>query len=276
MGLSLVQSIDAVDAFSGLLVANGANAERGAAAMEALARSFQRDRVDAQAWMMIYSTADTIVGHLAKSSEKTAAEIRQMGVEGKISAEMMAKALVSAYESVIKQVEGMPTTVRDALTNLNTAFGEYIGWQNEASGATAALASGLRLLGENLSGVLNSGLVVGGPIVAITLATGLAATARLAFSKRTDEAKASLIDIGVPLDKTVKKFQALDAASRQLVINEQLKKQAEAADKATDAWKRLQSSTTRGVNEFGSAWSHGQWREFRRELESLLGQCLLC
>lgn len=369
MGLSLDQSIDAVDAFSGLLVVNGANAERGAAAMEALAKSFQRGRVDAQAWMTIYSTADTIVEHLAKSSGKTAAEIRQMGVEGKISAEMMAKALVSAYEPVIKQVEGMPTTVRDALTNLNTAFGEYIGWQNEASGATAALASGLGLLGENLSGVLNAGLVVGGaalaaysvktglarietgkltvakiaganadraaahaarsvaaarveqaratlaaavsekeklvatsllanaernlaaasasvatatralgtsmlglvggPIGAITLATGLAATAWLAFSKSTDEAKESLIDIGEPLDETVKKFQALDAASRQLVINEQLKKQAEAADEATDAWKRLQSSTTRGVNEFGSAWSHGQWREFRRELESL-------
>lgn len=369
MGLSLDQSIDAVDAFSGLLVVNGANAERGAAAMEALAKSFQRGRVDAQAWMTIYSTADTIVEHLAKSSGKTAAEIRQMGVDGKISAEMMAKALVSAYEPVIKQVEGMPTTVRDALTNLNTAFGEYIGWQNEASGATAALASGLGLLGENLSGVLNAGLVVGGaalaaysvktglarietgkltvakiaganadraaalaarsvavarveqaratlaaavsekeklvatsllanaernlaaasasvatatralgtsmlglvggPIGAITLATGLAATAWLAFSKSTDEAKESLIDIGEPLDETVKKFQALDAASRQLVINEQLKKQAEAADEATDAWKRLQSSTTRGVNEFGSAWSHGQWREFRRELESL-------
>lgn len=369
MGLSLDQSIDAVDAFSGLLVVNGANAERGAAAMEALAKSFQRGRVDAQAWMTIYSTADTIVEHLAKSSGKTATEIRQLGVEGKISAEMMAKALVSAYEPVIKQVEGMPTTVRDALTNLNTAFGEYIGWQNEASGATAALASGLGLLGENLSGVLNAGLVVGGaalaaysvktglarietgkltvakiaganadravalaarsvaaarveqaratlaaavsekeklvatsllanaernlaaastsvatanralgtsmlglvggPIGAITLATGLAAMAWLAFSKSTNEAKESLIDIGQPLDETVKKFQALDAASRQLVINEQLKKQAEAADEATDAWKRLQSSTTRGVNEFGSAWSHGQWREFRRELESL-------
>lgn len=175
MGLSLDQSIDAVDAFSGLLVVNGANAERGAAAMEALAKSFQRGRVDAQACMTIYSTADTIVEHLAKSSGKTAAEIRQLGVEGKISAEMMAKALVSAYEPVIKQVESMPTTVRDALTNLNTAFGEYIGWQNEASGATAALASGLGLLGENLSGVLNAGLVVGGAaLAAYSVKTGLA------------------------------------------------------------------------------------------------------
>lgn len=149
MGLSLDQSIDAIDAFSGLLVVNGANAERGAAAMEALAKSFQRGRVDAQAWMTIYSTADTIVGHLAESSGKTAAEIRQLGVEGKISADMMAKALVSAYEPVIKQVEGMPTTVRDALTNLNTAFGEYIGKANESSQVTATLASGIGFVSGN-------------------------------------------------------------------------------------------------------------------------------
>lgn len=175
MGLSLDQSIDAVDTFSGLLVVNGANAQRGAAAMEALAKSLQRGRVDTQAWMTIYSTTDTVVELLAKSMGKSADEVRRLGIEGKLSAKDMAKALVEGNREVMASVEGMPTTVRDALTNLNTAFGEYIGWQNEASGATAALASGLGFLGENLSGVLNAGLVVGGAaLAAYSVKTGLA------------------------------------------------------------------------------------------------------
>lgn len=369
MGLSLDQSIDAVDTFSGLLVVNGANAQRGAAAMEALAKSLQRGRVDAQAWMTIYSTTDTVVDLLAKSMSKSADEVRRLGIEGKLSAKDMAKALVEGNREITAAVEGMPTTVRDAMQNLKTVFTEYIGWKNEASGATAAFAASLGLLGDNLNGVLNVGLVaggsflaaysakttlalietgkltaakiaganaarisavaarslaaarveeakatlaaatsekdklvatallanaeknlaaasasataatrslgvaavglVGGPIGAITLATGLAATAWLAFSDNTDKAKESLIDIGEPLDETVKKFQALDAASRQLAINEVLKKQAEAADEAEDAWKRLYSSTIRGVNQFGSAWSHEQWRDFRMELQRL-------
>lgn len=369
MGLSLDQSIDAVDTFSGLLVVNGANAQRGAAAMEALAKSLQRGRVDAQAWMTIYSTTDTVVDLLAKSMRKSADEVRRLGIEGKLSAKDMAKALVEGNREITAAVEGMPTTVRDAMQNLKTTFAEYIGWKNEASGATAAFAASLGLLGDNLNGVLNVGLVaggsflaaysakttlalietgkltaakiaganaarisavaarslaaarveeakatlaaatsekdklvatallanaeknlaaasasataatrslgvaavglVGGPIGAITLATGLAATAWLAFSDNTDKAKESLIDIGEPLDETVKKFQALDAASRQLAINEVLKKQAEAADEAEDAWKRLYSSTIRGVNQFGSAWSHEQWRDFRMELQRL-------
>ncbi|WP_341667341.1 tape measure protein [Alcaligenes sp. SDU_A2] len=165
MGLSLDQSIDAVDAFSGLLVVNGANAERGAAAMEALGKSFQRGRVDADAWMTIYSTADTIVQHLADSTGKAAEEIRQLGVEGKISAEMMAKALLSAYAPVMKQVEGMPTTVRDALTNLNTAFGEYIGKANESSQVTATLASGIGIISKNFAALADVlGYVAAGTI----------------------------------------------------------------------------------------------------------------
>lgn len=196
MGLSLDQSIDAVDAFSGLLVVNGANAERGAAAMEALAKSFQRGRVDAQAWMTIYSTADTIVGHLAESSGKTAAEIRQLGVEGKISADMMAKALVSAYEPVIKQVEGMPTTVRDALTNLNTAFGEYIGKANESSQVTATLASGIGFVSGNFETFADVlGYVATGAIALYTSRTiGATAASAQAIAASYLKARASLAE----------------------------------------------------------------------------------
>ena len=216
MGLNLDQSIDAVDAFSGLLVVNGANAERGAAAMEALAKSFQRGRVDAQAWMTIYSTADTIVEHLAKSSGKTAAEIRQLGVEGKISAEMMAKALVSANEPVIKQVEDMPTTVRDALTNLNTAFGEYIGKANESLQVTATLASGLGLLGENLSGVLNAGLVAaGGALAGYTLKGAAAVKGMLAVhTASVNLAKANLAEA-----TTTARKSAADVIAAQIKLN---------------------------------------------------------
>lgn len=196
MGLSLDQSIDAVDAFSGLLVVNGANAERGSAAMEALAKSFQRGRVDAQAWMTIYSTADSIVEHLADTTGKTASEIRQLGVEGKISAETMAKALVSAYKPVIKQVEGMPTTVRDALTNLNTAFGEYIGGANESSQVTAKFVKGIELLSDNfdvIADVLGVG-VAGALTLYVSRMAGAGATTAWATAGKYAKARASVAE----------------------------------------------------------------------------------
>lgn len=149
MGFTLDQSIDAVDAFSGLLVVNGANAERGSAAMNALSKSLQRGKVDTQAWMTIYTTADTIVDSLSLSMGKSTDEIRRLGVAGELTGRQLVEALGDDFERIMEQVKGMPTTVRDALGNLNTAFTEFIGWQNEAYGATALMASGIDLLSDN-------------------------------------------------------------------------------------------------------------------------------
>lgn len=175
MGLSLDQSIDAVDTFSSLLVVNGANAQRGAAAMEALAKSLQRGRIDAQAWMTIYSTVDNVVDLLAESTGRSTEEIRRLGIEGKISAEMIATALVQGNAQVLESVEGMPTTVRDAMQNINTAFGEYIGKTNETYQVTATLAEGLDLLGNNMDSVLNVAIVAAGAgLTAYSAKTALA------------------------------------------------------------------------------------------------------
>lgn len=96
MGMNLGQSIDAVDAFSGLLVTAGANAQRGEAAMNALSSSLQKGKVDAMAWSTIYTTADGIIEHLATTTGLTTVELRKLGAEGKISAQQLADALLVA------------------------------------------------------------------------------------------------------------------------------------------------------------------------------------
>ncbi len=194
MGLTLDQSIDAVDTFSGLLVVNGASAARSTAAMEALAKSFQRGRAEADAWMTIYSTVDNIVNLLAESSGKTTTEIRKMGIEGKISADMLSKALIDGNQQILKAVEEMPTTVRDALQNLNTAFTEYVGWNNEATGATASLASGIGVLADNFETIASViGVTAAGALFVYTARTVESTRATIAmFAARTHAAKATL------------------------------------------------------------------------------------
>src|SRR5690606_9542085 len=88
MGMSLEESMDAIDAFSGLLVVNSANAERGAAAMRALAVALQKGKLDADGWITIYSTVDSIVDVLAEHTGIAAEELRRLGAEGKLSVEI--------------------------------------------------------------------------------------------------------------------------------------------------------------------------------------------
>ncbi|WP_370679374.1 phage tail tape measure protein [Comamonas sp. GB3 AK4-5] len=165
MGLSLDQSIDAIDTFSGLLVVNSASADKGKNAMAALSTSLQKGKVDADAWNSIAGTMPTIVDALAEATGKTAAEIRALGVSGKVGINELVNTLVSQYEPTMKRVAAMPTSVADALGNLRNAYQEFIGQQNQALGVTSTLVDGINLLG----GSFNTLAV--GAIAAVTVGT---------------------------------------------------------------------------------------------------------
>ncbi|MEI2416220.1 tape measure protein [Orrella sp. JC864] len=191
MGMSLEQSLDAVDAFSGLLVVNAASADRAVAAQRALSTALQKGKLDAQGWITIYSSLDSLVEVLAQHSGKSAEEIRKLGASGQLSVNMIAQALAGSYDEIMRQVEGMPTTVRDAMNNVSNAFGEYIGTANEANQVTASMAAALVSLGDNLDSVLNVAVLAAGGLLAAYTARAIAAgvaTGQLTVAKIADAA----------------------------------------------------------------------------------------
>lgn len=164
MGLSLDESIDAIDTFSGLLVVNAASSERASSAQAALAKSLQTGRIESDAWQSIMAAMPSLVLTLAKSSGMAEAEIRRLGVSGKLSVETLTAALVDANAAVLDQVRQMPTTVGDALTNLHNSFTEYVGSTNDAVGATRFFASTIGVVGEHFEALANAALLVAGGI----------------------------------------------------------------------------------------------------------------
>jgi len=111
----------------------------------------------------------SLIDEIATHTGKSAAEIRKMGADGKLSIQMLVDALGGRYEAIMKKVADMPTTVRDALTNVGNAFGEYVGKHNEANQITATLAASVEILGKNIDTVLNYALVAGaGALISYT------------------------------------------------------------------------------------------------------------
>jgi len=141
MGLTLDQSIDAIDTFSGLLVVNAASADKGKNAMDALSKAMQKGSIDADAWTSIASTMPTIVDLIAQTTGMATDEIRRLGVEGKLSVNDLTRALVDGNETVMSAVREMPTTFRDAIQNLNNGLSEYVGQVNRASQFSATLTA---------------------------------------------------------------------------------------------------------------------------------------
>jgi len=224
MGLSLGQSVDVIDTFSGLLVVNAASAEKAKGAQDALAKSLQKGKIDADAWMSIYSTLDSVVDLIAASSGKSGEEIRKMGAEGKLGIDMFVNALSDGGPKVAAQVKEMPTTVRDAMQSVMNGLQEYIGWSNQTHGITATIAGTISSLGENFNALADVALVAvsaglvryvaGSTAAAIATAAKTAATIRAAAAE-VALAKAEAEQTAVALAK-VKALSAVTANTAQL------------------------------------------------------------
>src|SRR5690606_24878776 len=139
LGFSLEQSIDLTDSFSALLVTNAASAERGRSAINAYSKAIQTGRVDAESWQTILAAIPSVVETIAESTGRSAVEIRKLGIEGKLALSDLNQALLGSLDENMRKVEEMPTTVRDALQRISNNFQNYIGIQNEATGATGIL-----------------------------------------------------------------------------------------------------------------------------------------
>lgn len=163
LGHTLEESIDLTDSFSFLLVTNAASAERGASAINAYSKAIQTGKVDSESWQAILQAIPSVVDRIADSTGRSAEEIRKLGIEGKLSLTDLNKSLLESLAANRQAAADMPTTVRDALQNVGNAFKEYIGWQNEATGVTAAMSNGLSLLGGNFETIAN---IVGGTAAA--------------------------------------------------------------------------------------------------------------
>lgn len=149
MGLNTSQALDVMDSFSFLLVTNSASADKASAAIDAYSKALQTGKVEADGWQSILAAMPTVVDTIAKSTGKTAEEIRSLGAQGKLSLDILTTGLQKSAEANGVLADSMSVAVRDAVQNLKNAFTTYVGKLNETSDATGILASGIGVVSEN-------------------------------------------------------------------------------------------------------------------------------
>ncbi|VVM93857.1 hypothetical protein PS673_02929 [Pseudomonas fluorescens] len=149
MGYDTGQALDVMDSFSFLLVTNSASADKASAAIDAYSKALQTGKVEADGWQSILAAMPTVVDTIAKSTGKTAEEIRSLGAQGKLSLDVLTEGLQKSAEANGVLADSMSVAVRDAVQNLSNAFTLYIGRLNESTDFTGVLAKGLGAMGEN-------------------------------------------------------------------------------------------------------------------------------
>lgn len=179
LGYNTKQTLDLSDSLSFAFTANATRADQAQSAMDALAKSMAKGKIDADAWISIVTGADNIIADMAKTTGKTEAEIRQLGASGKASLEDLIRTLVATREQNEALANNMENSFKDGLTKLINETTVFLGKLNETTKLTGNLAAGLGFLGEHvdkiavLGGVAAS--IYGGRLVAAFTATAVKA-----------------------------------------------------------------------------------------------------
>ncbi len=167
IGYETEQSLDITDSFSYLLVTNAASAERASSAIDAYAKSIQTGRVDSQAWQSMLAATPTLVDAIAAATGRSTAEVRQLGITGKLALADLNEGLRQSVEQNRELADGMKTTFNDAIQRLSNTWSVFVGEANRAHGHTQRIVDLIDVLSDNLASVVDLAVVAGETMVAV-------------------------------------------------------------------------------------------------------------
>ncbi|HTN31798.1 MAG TPA: tape measure protein [Pseudomonas sp.] len=165
--------LDITDSFSYLLVTNAASADRAKNAIDAYSKSIQKGKIDADAWASILAAMPTLVGTIARETGKSEAEIRSLGVNGKLSLADLNEGLRLSVDANKALADGMGTTLNDAIVRARNNLSAYLGQSDKVTSASGVLSGALDLVSDNLDTVAT---IAGGVAVAAAARYGVTMT----------------------------------------------------------------------------------------------------
>ena len=143
LGYTTSQALDVTDSMSYAFVTNAASADRAGAAIDALSKSVNTGKVAADQWETITSAIPTVIDDIAAASGKTAAEIRKLGAEGKLTAFQLTEGLRKSLDETSKAAADMSNNLTDAGVRTQTAITQVLVSLEKQTGALQSFTNGI-------------------------------------------------------------------------------------------------------------------------------------
>lgn len=93
---------------------------------------------------------------LADGLKVTTGELRKLAGEGKLTTDVVTKAMLSQSATIQKEFEQFPTTIGNSIENLKTSWTVFIGELDQTHGVSAKVAESLKWVAENLDSIFNT------------------------------------------------------------------------------------------------------------------------
>lgn len=150
LGYTLKQQIDYQEALNAATEISGASQERAAAVGAALTRAMNQGSLSGIALRSVMSSSSEVAKLLAKQLNVSVSSLFDMAKQGKITSDVIGKALLGNLDDLRERAEKMPETFEKAGGAVKNALFVMVGKLDEAAGASDGLSRFIEKLADGL------------------------------------------------------------------------------------------------------------------------------
>ena len=167
-GYTQQEILQFTEATNNAMTIGGVAAQQQAAALMQLSQALGSGVLQGDEFKSIAEAAPILLDTIAEYMGKSRAEIKKLGSEGQLTADVIFKAISGASEKFGKQAAKMPMTMGQALTVFSNNWQSMVSKLLNDSGAMSGIASIIKMIADNLNLVVP---IMAGFAVAIAAAT---------------------------------------------------------------------------------------------------------
>ena len=167
-GYTQQEILQFTEATNNAMAISGVQAQQQAAALMQLSQALGSGLLRGDEFNSIAEAAPILLDTIAEYMGKSSKEIRKLGSEGQLTADVIFKAISGASEKFSEQAAKMPMTMGQALTVFSNNWQSMVSKLLNDGGAMSGIASIIKLIADNLNLVVP---IMAGFAVAVTAAT---------------------------------------------------------------------------------------------------------
>lgn len=184
LGLSTESTLRLTELLNKSFQSSGKTTAEAASAALQLSQALASGTLQGDELRSLRESAPELAVIIAKSMGVGIGALKDLGAEGKITAQVVTQAILGAGDSIEAKFQATQVTVGQSLTILNNELGKFVGQTDSSLSATDRLAQGIQLLAQNLDVVATTAgvmvTVVGTRLVVAQLTAATAAAGHAA------------------------------------------------------------------------------------------------
>lgn len=186
-GYSQQRVLNFTETLNKAMAVGGVGAQEQASALFQLSQALGSGRLQGDEFRTIAEAAPIILDTIAEYMGKSRAEVKALGSEGKITSEIIFKAMETASGKIAKEFEGMPLTFGQAMQQMENSTMKFVDEFAKTTGAFSGAAEMVSFLAKNFDTL---SVVIGGVLVGqlakytVSMSTAAIATSRQAIASQ--------------------------------------------------------------------------------------------